>query len=1139
MYLSTAKKNFQKPSTKITQKVSIIKSGQIPTKSGNKTNSFASMPNKKIKDEIIGWWISDSSTTSTDVGSVQQEINEANILEEVSVDWNTEPRKIERQLNKNNPVTQIAAKPKENLSEKLPSVDLRNYIEVSDNWDVSNSSIVNRDSPTAGFTNSNPIRIKTPGSSGRPPSPATSSLTQNASKVLVHRAIEKKQLGSRRLLAHKVTINGKFEPSLHAYESETKYLLFELKVIADLLLDSISLDQVNNKVKYYRSRDGARFELNTVSGEVIANGRNVGFLKEVSLIDLELGLFPSNAIQVFSGLLLNRDDEQLVIEMKLDRRLQYITGFDLHVNGRKLPFVTPEPQSLGHVLLLPLEVLVDELGSKLDVSGNTITVTRIQDGAEISLNLNTGLVRTNGNPVGIAPNIAYADSSQLLLPREAIAALTGTYVTILPGSRRIDVDLDGDLARIIHPGDSIQSRTAKSPAKVESVKFFYDSENRMSTVVKGHQREYNLRFEYETPSTQGEDGFTPDWLQLSAESVDGWILSAGDLSSNKRELNGVNVSRISGVSYYRPMKDGILLGVLGKPQSGVEILDNKHQVAIFEGLASGVRYYNNRGDFELGIAARQNNRFDYRAFVVSANKAMESPDFMLGDLSQRTDAALGVYDIEDDTSFGGRLSWDGRLEPTKKISFFARSDYHSSEALTGFDKDKQITHDNKIADSLSLGVGSSYRPLQRLSFAFNHNRIQRGVLEGEVIDDIFKWQKSSGVSTSFNPLESVWSPWIHLSWTKSNTSENEDVRRLSGQAAWKVDAYNLLLRHIDRKSRKRGDSWLSSLELTRDPWIKYFHKNSNLKFAPRFSAWKGDESTSAVLGALLNFDSGKLLGNQTKLVLAYGKNLAVQQIEIPDDTDESSTTDDDYFSANLIYRFNNILRLNSNYHSTLDGRDEVYTSLSAYYEFNPPRRIKKTRSNAGILMGQVFLDENYDGIQQKNEKGLGGARVGIVGTRVALNSDSNGYFTIQNLPVGVYRISPDTSRMPLGYVGRKQALQAVKIDDARITELKIPVVKGNQLSGVVYVDSNNNGTLDRNDERVENIGLELEAGQETASTVFGQFTFDFLPPGKYKLKVQEDTLPDGYAIDSTAKLQVMIKSGERNKFLVKLRKNRL
>lgn len=1009
----------------------------------------------------------------------------------------------------------------------LPVPDSKIFVEVPDEWEMQ----------SLGFEQ---IPEKTVPKDTREKPPDKPSEKQENIEPLTDTEPLVSKTGIWSALPHRLILNGKMQRSLHAYETPASYLLLPFLDIAHLLGDELHIDEQGQRVRYRRSRDGAYFELDTKSGEVIANEQSAGFLAEVSLIDLKLGLFPSNAVQVFSGLHIKRDDENGVIGLTLDKRLQFVTGFELYVNGELLPYVNPEPRSLGHVLLLPIRPIIEELGSELRVSADrtTLTVVRKQDTAEISLNMTTGLVFIDGKPVGTAPNMAYADRNQLMLPREALASLTGTYVTLLPGSRRINVDLDDDLARIIHPGDTIRGRARAEGAKIDSVEAFVDTRQTASATVKGHYKDYNMTLDYATPTTAGDDAFTPDWLKLSAQSIDGWRVSVGDQDTHKRELDGVSVSHLKGIYFSNSVDAGILVGTLGQAQSGRRELDGGDTVPTFSGSAAGLRFAQHNGDFEAGVALRNDSEKGYKAVVASTYKRTDKPDFSLGELYQRTDVALGLYDYNDKTSPGGHFAWDARLEPNDKLSLSARTDYSSSAVVAGIVDDDEVTDSAKLADSLTYGVGATLRQGQNTFYSLNHNRSLKSIFEGAEDGEKY-WSEATSLGVSLLPFQSRYSPWTYLAWDQTSAGDQESVRRITGQTVWGFGQYSLLAKHVDQEAEINGKSWLTSLELSREPWQRFFEKNSSLSLSPRANAWKSDANLHANMGALLAFSSGRLLGKRTRLGMSYGRNLGVtvmKDIDSEDSDEEKVSIIDgsDYFGATLNYRFNRLLKLSSSYYSDLDGHDESYASVSAYYEFNPPRRLKNTQDNAGLLMGQVFLDENFDGIQQENERGVANSRVVIQGTPIGLNTDHNGRFTIQNLPVGIYRIKADISRMPLGYITMPGTVPAVKIGDARITEIAVPLTKGSQLSGVVYIDKNYNGELDKSDQRLENIGLELNNGAEAASTVFGQYTFDFLPPGKYTLSVQSDTLPDDVIVDDEQNFTIDIRQSKRNRLLIRL-----
>ena len=863
----------------------------------------------------------------------------------------------------------------------------------------------------------------------------------------------------------------------------------------------------------------------------------MGFLKEFTLIDTEQALFPLNALQVFSGLHIRKLEQQRIIDMELDSRLRYITGFELYVNGQRLPFLQPEPRAVGHVLLLPLRAVVDELGSTLSLSadGNTVSIFRTQDNATISLNLLSGLVRANDKPVGTSANIAYADREQLLLPKDAVAALTGTHVTIVPGSRRIDVDLDDHLAGIIKPGDSIFKQASRARPTLETVESWIDSESEAGLIASGYYDQYNMRLRYETPSIEGQDGLTPDWLQLSAESIKGWGMSVGDQSINHRELEGTGGTHVRGLYAYKPEEKGVVLGVAGTQRSGSRTLANGESIPDFNATVAGLRYLQNDGSREIGVALESDPEQNSDAVYLSHRRTIKKDHKTLGTTHQRINLLGGLFDRQDTELFGTVASWDASMQPDEHWSLSARAGYSSAQFFTSIDEDDDATDETDSSESLdadrmTYGINSSYDTIASSSIGLSHTATEYGLLQGR---NNKAWNHSSQLSLSTRPWRNRWLPWLYGSIQNTEQHDQASIVRRSAEASWHWQEYRALLKHSDQQQRGQQQGWLTSLEFNRNAWQRYLANGSSLKLAPRASLWRDNRGDSATLGGLLGYDSGGLLGPYWRFNASYGKNLAVRRLEQDDETSQDGA---DYANMNLRYNYRKLLSLRVNYFTDLDGNDDFYATLGGKYEFNPPRNMKFSRPNAGLLKGQVFLDRNFDGIRQHDETGIAGVRVQIKGTRVGLNADPGGRFTIQNLPVGIYRVEPDLSRLPLGYTVQPGRLVPVKIGDGLISEMQIPIVQGSRLSGAVYVDLDNNGQLDRNDQRLENVGLQISAEAETASTLFGQYTFDFLPPGEYEIAIQTDTLPDGIRPDPQQSLKIRLQPGLKNELNVRLLK---
>jgi len=78
----------------------------------------------------------------------------------------------------------------------------------------------------------------------------------------------------------------------------------------------------------------------------------------------------------------------------------------------------------------------------------------------------------------------------------------------------------------------------------------------------------------------------------------------------------------------------------------------------------------------------------------------------------------------------------------------------------------------------------------------------------------------------------------------------------------------------------------------------------------------------------------------------------------------------------------------------------------------------------------AFVDENRDGIKQDQEMAVPNAMVRLKGTRMALRTDRGGFFTIQNIKVGIYDVQIDGRSLPLGYS------MAMRMETANMRKMK-------------------------------------------------------------------------------------------------------
>ena len=69
-----------------------------------------------------------------------------------------------------------------------------------------------------------------------------------------------------------------------------------------------------------------------------------------------------------------------------------------------------------------------------------------------------------------------------------------------------------------------------------------------------------------------------------------------------------------------------------------------------------------------------------------------------------------------------------------------------------------------------------------------------------------------------------------------------------------------------------------------------------------------------------------------------------------------------------------------------------------------------------------------------------GFGVSIRGTRLGLNANRDGQFTIQNVKQGLYTVSVNKRSLPLGYMVAEDAEPRVTIGEGRRTDVDIPII---------------------------------------------------------------------------------------------------
>lgn len=927
-------------------------------------------------------------------------------------------------------------------------------------------------------------------------------------------------------------------------------ILVRAEPIFSSLNDEFEYDVEGGVLVVQRSQDGVVMELYTDTGIVKANGKALGKLKQYGQISVgSINLTP-NAIAVMSGAIGKIDKDEKRINFELDPRLKVATGFEMFVGGIPLGNVEPGPKAIGSVMLLPLRPIAKELGHTIQIidGGAAIKVTRAQDSAEFTLNLDTGLVKLNERPVGVSKDVTYFDKINLLLPLGTIETLTGTNIEVEGGSR-INILLDDRLKGAIQPGKKIDDVTKETPFTLETIQLHAGTDTINSVDVDFRVKGFNGRMRYEIPDlpTSAREA-QPSWLSLDYAHVKGGYGSLGDYSADLRELDGVGIRRIRGASYTKEGDKGRWALAAGVPTIGATKISEDQTRLDFGGFAAGARYASKEG-WEAGLSVKSDGLSDDQMAVLSA---------ISGRLGRKRDKKL-KWDVRADAGyFNGqareksidvRASADARYAVNKKINVEAFANYDGAEflrsdldaeKLTGQDAhttDEQVVPDTRkrgqdyasYGAAVQITAGQTLGPLERpaMSARYSHNQSGVFVTNGnDTSTDSFSVSANTSLRKIGTNLSADYTTYTqNLADGSTQTGDQITARVYQDSKYATARAQYTSTRKGDAPRVDRVDAQLSA-----KPVRLPLPKDGLLSVAPSVSASWSKDSEYVRGGVVANLNSGQILGKKTKLKASMGV-LQSFSGQATDKTDKFLTV-----SLGRELRINKNLSMGVSYRNNLDGDQRVGIFLDGRFDFNEKRKFRASDEGRGVLKGRAFLDKNRDGIRQEDEPGIGGALIRVRNTRMALRTDSAGYFTIQNIKVGIHELQIDGRSLPLGYSLAENVPTKASIHDGHITDIPLPIVQRGQIRGFAFIDENGDGEHTKGEQRLEGAKLVLTDTADAENqhiiyaTSFGQYAFDDLPASEYELAIANTNSPLGDA----ASKPVIINLAEAEDLMVRI-----
>lgn len=879
--------------------------------------------------------------------------------------------------------------------------------------------------------------------------------------------------------------------------------LYDLNDIAKPLRSRVELHET--LLGYHRFQDGALMSINMEDGKVRSNKVVLGKLPNFEPREVADPWIELNAVAVMTGTHVSEDDQGRTV-LTLDKQLKPQFGLELWVNGAPVDTFDNEPRTIGPVLLVPLQAITDALGHQLERDGDTVRVRRTQDQAVILLELSTGIISVDGVVRGVTPDMDFAERDTLILPFTAVETLTGTHVKLPPGSNRVTVSLDDRLRADVGPGGNVSDEARAAPFTPETFSYQFGDRGPVTAQLTSHWGAYNMLSRVETSGGLKDIAEAPAWISTDIAALDGWQGSIGDYAAGYRELSGVGQNRIRGASWRKQRDNGTILAVAaGVPLTGSEQVSDDVSVPTFGGFAGGARLISNDGDTDYGVSASVSESGDNAVIVAGGQTTLFYNE-------ARQDKGLqSVYIAGDVAAFAGgedgvdlRVRGAANYAVSDQLGLSASASYDGAQFSSGIGRaDFAGVFDQRIGARTNATATAYWRAEEPWGILRNPAVSARVSIDTEGGDAD---SRDVAFTTALNTKIGDAGPSISINLAQTHSDRagiETSTTNVRARALQNSKYGTLTATYVHGKQSGEAAKQNLTVSAYAKPVRKTFEKGAFIAAAPTATAiWNGDETDLSV-GATVFAESGDTFGDKFAI---RGRLSALSQ------TAQSDTATRLITNLDATYALSRNVTLTAGYSDDFEGNRDLSVAVRGSVRFNEPRRHTLPDDGRGILTGRVFLDKNRDGIRQPDEVGIGGVRVALKSTRLALNSARDGFFTIQNVPQGLYSVTVDRRTLPLGYMVPENAEPRATVGDGRRTDVEVPLILSGQVRGTIFVDDNANGATDSGEQRLEGQWVKLiplDGGdvRRAQSASFGQYSFENVNPGEYRVEVTVSGAP--------------------------------
>ena len=165
-------------------------------------------------------------------------------------------------------------------------------------------------------------------------------------------------------------------------------------------------------------------------------------------------------------------------------------------------------------------------------------------------------------------------------------------------------------------------------------------------------------------------------------------------------------------------------------------------------------------------------------------------------------------------------------------------------------------------------------------------------------------------------------------------------------------------------------------------------------------------------------------------------------------------------------------------------------------------------SSYASVSGRVYQDVNLNGrFDPGTDQPQANVRVRVDGSRYVV-SDAQGNFRIDSIAQGEHAVYLDLLSVRADLTLLDSTKQQITLQSRRDAIVDFRVVRTGRISGLVWLDSNENGRMDGEERPLADVRVVTGSGRDTLTDQNGYFLIGDLPPGEHILLVDEKTIPE-------------------------------